>query len=945
MRVALAEDGRSNWTPPGAVQKAPQDNAVDTDRIAFRKVAIEGIEFSYMDPRRRRPVNAVIETVTVAPDANDVLDLDLRGTINEFPLWADGKLGPWQNFLDGRDITADFDLTLGQIRLSLAGSAEDLVFLEGIMAEATLTGPEVGRVIERFGLPPFAEGAFGVEARVIQHDGGHQVRVEGNVGAIDVLVGGTVDRLAAIRHADLDFSAAGPDTQNLLELFGVSGAPAEPFRVAGGVSLDETLVGFSDVRISVGPSTIGVDGTVDFAADTPDGELAITAQGPDFSVLGPFVKRAGLPREAFNVAGEISKRGSNWEVRGLEALVGENRLSADGSMTVGRRADSAIVFRATGPDIAFLQDFTELQGLPEQPFDVQASLRSDPAGIAVRDAFGVVGDNRLELEGTVSNQPGLVGSSLRARASGPELKNIAVVAGIPHLPTGPFDISARVELVTELVRFHEASAQVGELIATGSGEAGLGARAGYLEFTVDLRAPDVAQFAAIEYLEPFAGEPLAVTGKFRKTGEGLELTNAQADLGEFHAAADGILSLSPLSNDSDLGFTVRGPSMERIGRMFDSDMLLDKPFDIAGKFTGTPSGFAMREFTAHVGDSDITGDITADLRGVPRITGSLTSDYLDLRERRQASADDEEPSEESEADESGFVFSDRPFDGRRLNAANIDLELHAARLRTSALDVTDFQIGFRLWDGELRVDPIRMTEAEGSLSGRLGLLPGEDGYTFDTLIEADQLHLGFASTENQDLSTLPAVSGRIELRGAGNSLHQILASSNGQVAVRQGEGEVKEFFAAILFKDVVLEALRTINPLRKDSKSRRLDCGIYQVSIAEGVATFDKVAMQTNQLLLLATGNIDFETEKLNINFRAKPREGLGVSLGTLANSFLGVRGTMRSPKVGLDAAGSVTTTGAAVATGGLSILARGLWDRLSSEKDICKEVSSASPD
>ena len=123
VRVAVDEGGRSNWTRPRAAEEAANDGEVDTDRIAFHKVAIESIDFSYADPRWRRPVEAVIEMATIEPDASDVLDLALHGTVNEFPLRADGKLGPWQNFLDGRDITADLDLTLGQVRLSIAGSA------------------------------------------------------------------------------------------------------------------------------------------------------------------------------------------------------------------------------------------------------------------------------------------------------------------------------------------------------------------------------------------------------------------------------------------------------------------------------------------------------------------------------------------------------------------------------------------------------------------------------------------------------------------------------------------------------------------------------------------------------------------------------------------------------------------------------------------------------
>ena len=50
------------------------------------------------------------------------------------------------------------------------------------------------------------------------------------------------------------------------------------------------------------------------------------------------------------------------------------------------------------------------------------------------------------------------------------------------------------------------------------------------------------------------------------------------------------------------------------------------------------------------------------------------------------------------------------------------------------------------------------------------------------------------------------------------------------------------------------------------------------------------------------------------------------------------------SDAVGLDAGliDLVTTTGAAVATGGISLLARGLWDRLSAEESICTPEEGA---
>ena len=89
--------------------------------------------------------------------------------------------------------------------------------------------------------------------------------------------------------------------------------------------------------------------------------------------------------------------------------------------------------------------------------------------------------------------------------------------------------------------------------------------------------------------------------------------------------------------------------------------------------------------------------------------------------------------------------------------------------------------------------PITMSQGTGRFSGRLHLSTVADGYLLDTTLEAEDLHLGLAATEDQPTSTLPPISGTISLRGSGASIHQVLASANGRIAVRQGKGQVREF--------------------------------------------------------------------------------------------------------------------------------------------------------
>jgi len=393
-----------------------------------------------------------------------------------------------------------------------------------------------------------------------------------------------------------------------------------------------------------------------------------------------------------------------------------------------------------------------------------------------------------------------------------------------------------------------------------------------------------------------------------------------------------------LSNDSNLEYAMSGPSLREVGKVFLPNVLPDKDFSVSGTFQGTPSGFAVRNWLAQVGNNDLLGEFSADLRGKPQIEGSLVSTHLDITDRTQIPDDNVLPTEANPADSDEFLFSDDLLETGLLQAVNLDLQLEIDELVTNVMRVNDVRLGVQLQDGALSVDPIQLRDEFGSIAGNFSLAPQNDSYVMRAMLNVDGLRAGLSATKDQDRSTLPPISGRLELDGTGNSLRTIMASSNGTISFRQGTGTVKEVFGSAFFKDVLLQVLRTLNPLSRSRGYQVLECGIYDVGIVDGRATIDKFIIQTDTMTTIASGSVNLRNEKLDIAFRAKPREGIGISLGTVANQLLEVRGTLESPRVRVDAGRTATTTGAAVATGGLSLLARGLWDRLSAEADICED-------
>jgi len=938
-------DGRTNWTPRIVRERQDSSGAFDADRIAFKEVRIEGIEIAINDPAISRPINATIGHLTISPDVNDILDLDLQGTVNEIPLWADGKLGPWQNFLDGQDITADFDLTLGPVALTLRGSVDDLTNLEGVELNGVFSGPEIEHVLDRLGLPPFAVGKFEVSADIRRFDSGHQVRIDGNLGAIELFASGNTDSLLAAEKVRYDFSVSGPDARYVAELFGIDGVPAGAFQITGDYSRDARLLMFKDTRFQIGPNSVSLNGEIDISKRIPDGELALLATGPDFSILGPFISVSGLPAEAFSIDGRIRKSGSTWEAKSVSVSVGEHQLSINGLVEAGGSNKAMLILHATGPDISVVQNFTNLKGLPPRAYDVEATFRSDPAGIMIDGGKGAFGDNHIEVDGVVAIRAGMNGTALKVYVQGPELHNVALLTGVPHLPDGPFEVSGDIRIDRGGLIIDNSIATAGTIQGVASGRIGLGSEAGDFDLNLKIQGSDVSQLAALDWLQNLAGKPFTIEGNIKNSETDLTLSETRLQIGENLFTADGTLSLQPMSNDSDLVFSASGPRLKDIGMIFGTDVLVARAFEVSGEFSGTPNGFAIRDFLVHIGEDDLHGSFDADLREKPRLSGILTSTNLDISERLRQEEELVERVSDDKPKDGEYYFSDDPLDIGWLQAADIDLELTLDRFRANTLEVTDVQVGVQLQDGALIIDPIRLTDEAGSIDGKLILVPENDSYSLDASLTLDDMHIGVITSKEQDRSSLPPISGELNLHGVGNSIHELMASSNGVLSLRQSAGKIKDLGKRKIFGDLLLNIIRMLNPLRKEDEYRTIDCGIYEINITDGVATFENFAVQTDAMTVLVAGNVDFSTEKLDLAVRAKPREGLGISVGGIVNSFLELGGTLSIPKLRIDPKGTIVTGGVAVATGGLSLLAKGLFDRLSAEVDICAQEKVDSTD
>lgn len=1001
IRVEKNAEGKSNWDSGKSKDTPGQKEKFDPNLIAFKEVRVEDVHFILVDPERPRPLKVTLEHLTIKPDTSNILNLDLHAEINEIPLRADGKIGPWQNLLDGLDLKIDLDMTLGPVRLTIDGSIADLSTLADVELTLELQGPAIEQVTDLFGLPEFTEGEFKVDSSIHKIADSNQIKLTGNLGAIEISANGNIDRLINPQRAELEFSFSGPDTMHVAEMFGIDGVVDAPFQISGKVAQEGSRFEFSETRTKIGDNTMTINGWIDTRNTIPDGDISVSASGPDFSVIGPFTGISGIPAETFQIDGRIRKTGASVSFDDVKFDVGKNRITAKGAFT-GRGGDeNEITFSASGPDISMLQAMTGLQGIPKKPFTISAHLRPDKAGFKLEDATGVFGDNRVEVNGVVGTKRGLTGTDLRVKISGSDLMNVSVLARAPYLPAGPFKVAGQIQIDGDLMSFEEATVVTEGFDASAKGTVGLGLKLGEFKLEVSASSPDLADLLQIEFLDRFAGEDfriegsishqadvfalesvhafigsmeadidgtvandgsvadlelkvnapdatvlsklsgyndlpggaVSVSGRFRKTLTDLELGRVEFRMGDNLFTADGTLSIKPLHNNSDLRFSATGPDLHQLGLPFGIDLLVAKAFAVSGEINGVPTGFAIENLDAKIGDNTLTGQFTADLRGKPELSGVLSSSYIDARERLNQVS---EKNEEASGEKGEFLFSDKALELDWLQQVNIDIDLNIDHLLVRALDVHDFKIGLNLRDGVLSIDPMSFNEADGKVSGNFHLEPTTGGFEIDVSLNVENARLGFLAFEGQDRSTMPSLNGRLELRGTGNSAHELAASSNGVISFAYGAGRTRDLLGFRRLSNLFTQFLRAGKSSDIEDSYISLECAFYQVGVIDGIATTEKLAVQTDKVTVVANGTVKLANEALDLSIRAKPRKGIGISVLGIAKSFVKLGGTLQKPQMELAAKDSVTAAGAAIVTGGLSLFAKGLWDRASSQKGIC---------
>jgi uncharacterized protein involved in outer membrane biogenesis len=773
--------------------------------------------------------------------------------------------------------------------------------------------------------------------------------VRARLGRITAQVGGQLSTEAGFVGTDFKITAQGPDASKLATLADLSTVPAEPFRVEGEVRFLANGYRVRDLAASLGSLNVAANGFIATPPNLAGTDLQIHIDDSNLAHPASIAGIAALPHDPITVDAQVQVEESGYRVTGLDATIAGMNAKVDGFVgSPPELAGTNLQIDARGPRFDALGPYVEQAGLPDAPFSVSGRVRMEGGSLLLDDVAAEMASVHAEVDGTVMPNGDFAGTDLELDIRGPDLGEItSLVAGfaeIPDFPNERFSLTGGIAIDGSGFELRETELRVAASTAEVAGRLGRPPEFFDSDLTIVVDGPDAVLFRAMTGVTTSVA-PLELTGRVERKDAGIRFHDVTARLGDYRAAVDGTLGALPKLIGTDFEIHATGPGTALIRELASVPWLPDRPFTLDGKFSGTPERFSTREFSVTFGPSDIDGSFAVDITGKPDVQARLTSSVIDLsrlRERLEEHEQDPEGDfepETSPADRGALVIPDEPFNLDWLNAVDADVTIRVDRLIMPAKIFRDFKLDFDLERGRLEINRLAAADhGEGRMEGSFVLEPEGAGYHLHTDLEMRQIRLDIPGSEVARMEQ-PPIDIDIDFDSFGATPHELASSADGAMQLVIGQGVMDSRALDLITTDILLTLLNAFNPFAKQDASTQLQCGVALLVVNDGVAQLEPMAFQSDKMTLLGHGRIDFRTEKLNLEWITKPRKGIGLSASMITNPYIRLGGTLASPSMQLKEAEAVVSTGAAVATMGLSLVAKGMYDRVTAEKKVCKKA------
>lgn len=320
----------------------------------------------------------------------------------------------------------------------------------------------------------------------------------------------------------------------------------------------------------------------------------------------------------------------------------------------------------------------------------------------------------------------------------------------------------------------------------------------------------------------------------------------------------------------------------------------------------------------------------------PRLDGELELSKLDLAFINEAkplaeTIDESKAKTSKKASPKGSLFSQEPIPLDALKGIDAKLVITLNDIDTGYNLLKRAKLNPQLDNGKftLQKSTLQFDHGEASIAAELDSNGNEPSLKTTVKLSSDD----FGKLGLDKAAGIRGGNGRIELEAdsRGQSQAELAANLNADINAKITGLEAKGNALNLIGSDLLTEMISKLNPFAKKRTTTDIECVAVHFSGKNGkLVSNNGIALETDATKIVGTGNIDLAEESLSFGVSPIARKGVGINIGAAAG-LVRLAGSLQKPRIVADASGMVSSglsTGAAIYTGGLSLLAQGLYKR-----------------
>ncbi|MCK9984232.1 MAG: AsmA family protein [Azoarcus sp.] len=358
----------------------------------------------------------------------------------------------------------------------------------------------------------------------------------------------------------------------------------------------------------------------------------------------------------------------------------------------------------------------------------------------------------------------------------------------------------------------------------------------------------------------------------------------------------------------DMQLAVSGRSLAQLYPLLGIVFPETGAYTTAGHIVHSGETWRYEKFSGRIGSSDIGGTLQVVTGGKrPALEADVVSNVLDLADlgpligarpgrleaAREAAPAPSETTAPTPAQ--ARVLPDMLFKTERWDTVDAEVTLKAKTIRRAEeLPLEDLVTHLSLRDSVLRLEPLDFGIAGGQLNAVITLDGRKDPIAAHAKVKARKILIAkMFPTVKLSKASIGQINGDFDLKGNGDSVRRMLASSNGTLGLVVAGGEISRLMMEMVGLHLweILELQVTGDELVK------LRCAVADFDVKEGVMNSRALIFDTEITTIIGTGTIDLGQEKLDLTLNQRTKDTSPVAL----RSPIHVRGSFARPEAGVD--------------------------------------------